>query len=77
MTEAKTEMSTLFEVFFIDARTGWALAEFTIEHGYQIGDAHFGYHKRDAIALAKRLDPHKPVRIFARDGSIQKTIINH
>jgi hypothetical protein len=71
------EFSTLFEVFFIDANTGWALVEYTIENHYQIGDAKFGYHRRDAIDLAKKLDADKPVRIFGRDGRIQKTIIGH
>ena len=72
-----TEFNTLFEVFYVDANTGWALVEYTILNHYQIGEAKFGYHKRDAIALAKKLDADKAVRIFGRDGQIQKTTLGH
>jgi hypothetical protein len=68
---------TLFEVFYIDRNTGWALGEFSIDEGYQIGDVRFGYHKADAIALAKQLDPHKAVRVYDRKGRIQKTVVGH
>ena len=72
-----TEAHTVFEVFYIDASTGWALAEYSFFDRDQIGEAMFCYHKRDAIALAKQLDADKAVRIFDRHHHLIKTVIGH
>ena len=61
-------MPTVFEIFYIDRNTGWAIAEFTADTGDQVGEARFLYRKAEAIAEARRWDPDKPVRIFDRHG---------
>lgn len=70
-------MHTIFEIFFIDNRTRWAIAEYTFEGHDQVGEARFFYHKADALAEARQWDAHKPVRIFDCNGRIQKTLIGH
>lgn len=60
------------EVFYIDRRTGWAVASFDSE-GNQHGDASFCYHKSDAIHLAKYISEGAlEVHVYGKDGTRQK-----
>lgn len=59
------------EVFFIDAKTGWAAAEFDADRN-QIGDAVFCFHKCDAIREAQRISWGVfDIHVFGKDGTRQ------
>lgn len=67
------------EVFHVSKSEGWATIAKDMNH-YQIGDADFSYHKRDAVAWAKRLQlqymdsgerrgcPPMPIHVFTKEG---------
>ena len=70
-------MQTVFEIFYVNRRDGWAVAEYTFFDRDQIGEARYCYSKRDAIAEAFRWNPDKPRRIFDRQNRLQRTEIGY
>jgi hypothetical protein len=59
------------EVFFIDASTGWATAEFDDDRN-QIGEAAFNFHKKDAIREARFISQGVfEIHVFGKDGTRQ------
>ena len=64
----------MFEVFFVNAATGWAMAELDDERN-QVGDAEFTFHKRDAIRAARAAAGGcQPIEVFGKDGKLQRVI---
>ena len=43
-------MQTVSDIFYVNRRDGWAVAEYTFFERDQIGEARYCYSKRDAIA---------------------------
>ena len=70
-------MQTVFEIFYVDRRNGWAVAEYSFFERNQIGEARYCYYKSDAIAEAAKWNPDKPRRIFDRQGNLKRTEIGY
>lgn len=70
-------MQTVFEIFYVDRRNGWAVAEYSFFERHQIGEARYCFHKRDAIIEAARWNVDKPRRIFDRNGNLQRTEVGY
>lgn len=64
-----------YEIFYIDAKTGWAVALFD-EHRNQIGNADFCYRKSEAKDWAKRICDGKEIWVFTKANNwSEKTIL--
>lgn len=59
------------EIFYTDARNGWALAFYDDERN-QIGEADYAFHKADLKARAHTLTV--PTEVFTRHGEPLRTI---
>ena len=75
----ESHMPSHIEVFYIGKNDGWATIVKNMRH-QQMGDADFSFHKRDAVAWAKRLQlqymdsgerrgmPPMPIHVFTKEG---------
>lgn len=60
------QVTNHIKIFYIDRRTGWAIAAFDSEEN-QIGEAAYIYRKRDAKIYAQRFFSNIPIQEYKRN----------
>lgn len=61
------------EIFYLDARNGWALAHFDAE-GNQLGEAETAFHRRELTDFARGHLDSTPVEVYGANGRLLYTI---